>query len=207
MSKISAIFRPLDEFIFRQVDQLKSSGLYGKISEKMSTLDEGAQKAINHVVTILAISIPLLLILFFLFQNLEKRNELSVKKEINDSISTFLRNQEEIATQGTLLISAVPLKSESELKGKISALVSTRGLNTENISFSNFKQEPQGKNFELTSVDLIFKKFTIQQFTDLSTALLRGKFKFQKVKIEKESDTIKGSLSLLYYNRMATDKK
>ena len=162
MSKISAIFRPLDEFIFRQVDQLKSSGLYGKISEKMSTLDEGAQKVVNHAVTILAISIPLLLILFFLFQNLEKRNELSVKKEINDSISTFLRNQEEIATQGTLLISAVPLKSESELKGKISALVSTRGLNTENISFSNFKQNGVSQRHKWTHfVTFLFHNDTI----------------------------------------------
>ncbi len=67
MASFKGIFKPIDEVLFKQIDVLKKSPTYQKVSEQIASLGESQQKALNQVSTFLAILLPFLITVVFLF--------------------------------------------------------------------------------------------------------------------------------------------
>ena len=203
MTEKKPIFRIVDEFIFKQVDALKSSQPYQDLIRQMSSLNDFQLKTVNQVISLLFVFIPVLLFIVLWIININFNSDLDKKREILTQINKFSASQKQLQSLGKNIISGAAIMNRGEFKNQISNSMSTAGADRSAV---------KALNFEATPKDGIVNAVGVASFSKISTKVLsnflsdlagRSKFRVSALMVKKniKDNVVSGQVQLQHYGR------
>jgi hypothetical protein len=112
MTEKKPIFRFVDEFIFKQVDALKSSQPYQDLIRQMGALSDFQLKTVNQVVSLIVVLLPILLFIILWIVNINFNSSLDKKREILSEVNKYSRSQKQLQSLGRNIISGAAISFE-----------------------------------------------------------------------------------------------
>lgn len=203
MTEKKPIFRIVDEFIFKQVDALKSSQPYQDLIRQMSSLNDFQLKTVNQVISLLFVFIPVLLFIVLWIININFNSDLDKKREILTQINKFSASQKQLQSLGKNIISGAAIMNRGEFMNQISNSMSTAGADRSAV---------KALNFEATPKDGIVNAVGVASFSKISTKVLsnflsdlagRSKFRVSALMVKKniKDNVVSGQVQLQHYGR------
>ncbi len=203
MTEKKPIFRFVDEFIFKQVDALKSSQPYQDLIRQMSALSDFQLKTVNQVISLLLVFLPILLFIILWIVNINFNNSLDKKREILNEINKFSSSQKQLQSLGRNIISGAAINNRGDFGKQISNSMATAGSDRANV---------KALNFESSSKDGIVNSTGVAKFNNISTKVLsdfladlagRSKFRVSALMVKKnlKDNVVNGQVQLQHYGR------
>lgn len=208
MTEKKPIFRYVDEFIFKQVDNLKSSQAYQDLIRQMSALNDFQLKTVNQAISLLFVFIPIILFIILWIVNINFNSSLDKKREILSSINQFSASQKQLQSLGKNIISGAAIASRSEFTKQIGNSMATAGGERSSV---------RALNFESTPKDGIVNSEGVAKFEKISTKVLsnfladlagRSKFRISALMVKKniKDNVVNGQVQLKHYGRAPKGK-
>lgn len=144
MDKETKIFKVIDEFIFKQMDSLKSSLGYQKFLDNISLLNDNQQKAVGQSISIGLIFLPFFIAIFFLIGNISTRSEIDLKRDIISEINNLKTQTSYLSLVGNQLSTPYTLKDKADFERRLVQLLNARDIDAAAIQVTSFKEERNG---------------------------------------------------------------
>jgi hypothetical protein len=203
-NRLSALWKKLDESIFSQIDQFKTSQSYQKITQPLAGLDTTQQKILNYSLNVLIMIVPIFVISIMFLSNARLKSELKDKESIMDEIAIFSKKQGEIQNLSKQVISRGIVTSKSELQQHLINLLSTSEVDIANVIVDDFVDSASKESIIKVEANVLFKEFTTKNLSQLLFELLsREKVKISSLEVtrSKKSTFLSGQLRLLHFSR------
>lgn len=201
MSKGSSFFSQIDEFIFHKLDYLKNEGIFQKINDLLSALEEQQKKTALQIITFLFLFFPFVFVVVLWWGNSQIKKSLEIKTQILEQISFFDGNKNSFNTLSAKTLSPNLIVNKNELDNKIRNILSQNGIDQHKVTLNNFHQISSSSNIEKIEAEVSFTDFGTSDFSNFIRSLLDSeRFKILQVKLEKnvETNLLMGTLSLLH---------
>ena len=209
MTEKKPIFRFVDEFVFKQIDNLKNSQPYLEAIRQMNSLNDFQLKIINQITTLVVVAIPLVIVLIIFFINLSFNSQLDVKRDILTEINSYTNAQKQLQALGRNIISGAGLNNKTEFTRQVTNSISTAGGARTNTRILDFDSKPK---------DGIIKSSGVVKFSKLSTKVLsnfltdlvdRNKFRVSNIVVRKnlKDNIVNGQIELQHYGRAPEAKE
>lgn len=204
MDNGNSVFKKVDEYVFSQVENFKSSSNYQQLLDLISGLDDESQKKINYILSILIVSLPLLIILFLGWQNIGVHKSLKLKRDIQvltSEISSKIRRLKNIETN---VLGPSILASEGELQNTLGMILRSLNLGLDKISTTKFEVFESSTNLKRISADINFTDFSLNQLTRFMGQIIeREKMIIPEFEIRKNPSTnlLIGKIKILHHFR------
>jgi translation initiation factor 2B subunit (eIF-2B alpha/beta/delta family) len=208
MTEKKPVFRTVDEFIFKQVDALKSSQPYQDLIRQMSVLNDFQLKTVNQVISLLFVILPILLFIVLWFINISFNNNLDKKREILTEINKFSSSQKKLQSLGKNIISGAAITTKGSFGKKISNSMSTAGGERSNVKVLHFESVPKDGIVNATGVTSFNKVSTKVLSSFLSDLAGRSKFRISALMVKKniKDNVVSGQIQLQHYGRAPKGK-
>jgi hypothetical protein len=208
MTEKKPIFRFVDEFIFKQVDALKSSQSYQDLIRQMGVLSDFQLKTVNQVVSLIIVLLPILLFIILWIVNINFNSSLDKKREILSEVNKYSRSQKQLQSLGRNIISGAAISNRGAFGKQVSNSMATAGSDRSNV---------KALNFESTLKDGIVNSTGVASFEKISTKVLsnfladlsgRSKFRVSALMVKKniKDNVVSGQVQLQHYGRAAEGK-
>lgn len=208
MTEKKPIFRFVDEFIFKQVDALKSSQPYQDLIRQMGVLNDFQLKTVNQVISLIAVLLPILLFIILWIVNINFNSRLDEKREILTQINKFSSSQKQLQSLGRNIISGAAINDRGAFGKQISNSMATAGADRSNV---------KALNFDSTLKDGIVNSTGVASFKKISTKVLsnfladlagRSKFRISALMVKKniKDNVVSGQVQLQHYGRSPEGK-
>lgn len=202
--KMQGLFKPIDEFLFRIVEEALALPFVRKVADELQALPENQQKAINQILTGLILFVPILLLTILVWSNQRASAEIEIKKEIL-KISKELQSQKQsINSMGQGLMGPSALQSEQDFTNLMRDLLRGRSISPNSVNISHFDQTPVSDGLVQSIIGLSFSELTTQDITNMLVDFIQyQKVKVQAVEIQKNPTTshLQGSVELIHFSR------
>lgn len=205
MNKWNSLFRPIDEAIFKAVDDIKGNAQIGKISDEIAALPENQQKIVNQILSLLMILIPFLIVVLLYSQNSSQKKNIAVKNEIIRLVTETNQKSNELALTSRHIIGTGSINDISDLQRLVRSSLTSREASPDAITITNFDQTNAGDSLTRTVATLNFTGLTTQNFTAvLQDLLTQQKMKISALQIDKKIETklIQGSLEIYHFSKI-----
>ena len=206
MEKPSSIFIKVDEFIFRQLDTLKTEGVFQKFNDTLSTLDEDQQKLTAQLTTFFFILLPFIFVIVLWWGNSQTKKGLETKKQIIEQIALFDGNQNALNNVSSNYLSPVAIMGQDDLDNKLRNILSQNGIDQGKVTISDFHQVSTSSTIAKVEASINFKKFGTNDFSQFMRAIVENeRFKILKVDLtkNKEDTLLQGTISVMHMGQNA----
>lgn len=203
MAKINSLFRPLDEAIFKAVDEIKNQPQFSKISDEIGALPEGQQKIISQVLSTIVVLLPLLIVFFLFNQNIEQKKNIVIKEEIIKLLTETSFKSNELALSSRHIVGTGVINSISDLQRLVKSSLANAGVSQDAITVNEFDQTNAGDSLTRTIATLNFTNLSTQNFTAvLRDLLIQQKMKISALQIEKvnSENYLQGNLEIYHFS-------
>jgi hypothetical protein len=203
----NSVFKKIDDFIFKQIDQFKASPNAQKISDLTSSLGETEQKIVNKVLTFGLLLLPLGIVVSFYLGNKEIKEQIEVKSNILFEMEQFTRGNNNIGMQSARIVSTFPMSNQAEFENRMRQMLGQRSINGTKVSFTNFIPDERQVSLKESQGSLSFKEFTMADLTGLLSGLIvNERVKVSKLNISKNNSTelLNGELDFLHFSRSSS---
>ena len=207
--KTKSLFKIIDTFLFKQVDQFLESQSYQKISEKLSELDSHTQKSLNHLLNFVIILIPCLFVFLFYQGNQTLKEELQIKKDTLSSIHNFRQYKAQVDALSISLNSPVSISSRSDLESKISTRTRNLNIPANKLRIQDFESHMSSDTLMETIVKFNLSEMTMTQFSNFLTIALnefRMKASVIDLSLNSSTDLIGGMLEFIHLAKVETSE-
>ncbi|MDD0852293.1 hypothetical protein HBN50_04250 [Halobacteriovorax sp. GB3] len=204
MSAKSKIFRPIDEALMKQVEAFKSSQSYQKISDEMRLLSEQNQKAINYTLTILSTVLPLVIVGALALTNVFQKSRIETKEELLSSIKSYRKGKAEFDSFSRSLLSPYKVVTKEDLRKRINAFSSLRGIDNKKITISTFESTLPSGTITKVEATLVVSEFSLKDLKEFLTSILANeKMKVQSLNLNRnaKTETVQGSIEIIQYSK------
>jgi hypothetical protein len=199
------IFKAVDEFMFKIVDEFSALAPIRKINDELEALPEQQQKIINQVLSFIFILIPTVFVIsmFLTNQSLRETNRLRSKV-----LQLYVQNNiqgSQLGSIGQNLIGPTTLENSNDFQQIVRSIQSSRSINVNSVNISHFENVSVGSDLQQSIVGLSFSELTTQDLTILITDLIqRQRVKIQAIEVEKNQTTrfLQGSIEVISFSRM-----
>ncbi|OFZ70777.1 MAG: hypothetical protein A2504_07710 [Bdellovibrionales bacterium RIFOXYD12_FULL_39_22] len=201
--KLFAFLKPLDIYLFQQLDLLKANSFYLQIIDRVSALNSSAQKITYQVASFSIIFLPLFITTLLLMANCSLRSDLDEKYLIKENIDLYLKNKNILNAMDNMMATQ-EIKSAEELTTKIESVLNGLKVSARNASVANFNTDESWGSITQVSADLNFSDFSMEDFAAFITALISEKINIHNLNINRNpaNQTIKGDIHLVIFNRI-----
>lgn len=205
MAKLTSVFRPIDEAIFKAVDEIKNHPQLSKITDEISALPENQQKVINQLFSAFLVLVPFLIVLFLFNQNANQKSNIALKEEIIKLITETNHKSNELALSSRHIVGSGVINNISDLQRLVRSSLTAAGATPDAISINEFDQASAGDSLTRTVATLNFTNLSTQNFTTVLQDLLsQQKMKISAIQIEKrgEDNLLQGSLEIYHFSKL-----
>ncbi len=203
MTEKKPIFRAVDEFVFKQIDNLKNSQPYSDAMRQLNSLPDFQLKLVNQISTLVLVSVPLIIFIVLVIININFNSSLEMKRNILSEINNHSAAQKKLQSLGRNIISGAGLENKGAFSRQIVNSISTAGGSKSAIRILDFESTPK---------DGIVKASGVVRFSKLSTQVLssflgdlvdRNKFRVSNLLVKKniKENTVNGQVELHHYGR------
>lgn len=204
MEEKKSLFKSFDKLIFKQVENYLTTPSFQQLYERFSSMDEDLQKIINQVCSILAVLVPIFIVSFLYFKNVQTRKTLDVKKNIFKLINEFTMKKNNMMTTENKVISSSLIPSQKALLLKIKKIANQKGIPDKNIKIANFTQVQPSASLNQSNSDLLFSNLSAKNLRSFLSHLVNNeKIKIAQIKVEKDklSKLLKGKIHIIHFGR------
>ena len=167
---------------FKKVDKVKSSPIYRDIMNRLELLGDRNKKLSLQATSILAISIPIIIIISFIFSNIKIGQEIAIKQGIHDYIIKYKDKKRLLTNIKRDIATSYVLKSSNDFIKKVQESASDHNK----IKISNFSKRNLYSMTKSTAT-LSFKDISTKELMSLIGILTsRDKIKVSKINISKK---------------------
>lgn len=205
MPKFNSLFRPIDELIFKAVDEIKGQPQLSKLTDELAALPEAQQKIINQLFSSLLVLLPLVVVVILFNQNANQKSNIAIKQEIIRLITDTNQKSNEIALSSRHIVGSGVINSMSDLQRLVRSSLTSRGSTPDAVTITEFDQVNAGESLTRTIATLNFSNLSTQNFTGLLQDLLtQQKMKVSAIQIEKrgEQKLLHGSLEIYHFSKL-----
>ncbi len=204
MEKSPNIFIKIDEFIFQKLDMLKSEGIFQKVNDALSSLEENQQKIAAQVMTFTFILLPFVVVLFLWWGNSQTKKAIEIKKQIIEQIALFDGNKNALNNISSNYLAPSAVNGQDDLDNRIRNILSSNGIDQSKVSIANFNPVSTSSNVAKIEAEITFTNFGTNDFSSFMRALVETeRFKILKVNLNKENSLLQGSISLMHMGQSA----
>ncbi len=199
-----SIFKKIDEFIFTQIENFKSSTSYQQILDLTSGLDDEGQKKVNYIFSILVVLFPIFIIFFLVWQNVDVQKSLKIKRDIQlitTEISAKVRRLKNIETN---VIGPSIIASDGELQNTLNGILKPINIGMDKVTVSDLNVSESTTNLKRVSAVITFNNFSLNQLNKFLEALLdREKMVIPEILIKRDPTTelLTGNFKILHHFR------
>jgi hypothetical protein len=204
MENSKNIFIKIDHFIFRKIDVFKRDGNFQKISELISTLEEGQQKIFAQVLTFSIIFIPYIFVIILFWGNHNIKKRVEAKNQILEQISLLNGNKDAQAMVSSNYLAPAAILEREDLDNKVRNIMSSSNIDQEKVNILNFNQIISTSNITKIEAALSFKNFGTQDFSHFMRSLVETeRFKITRINLVKDKATslLQGEVSLVHLGK------
>jgi hypothetical protein len=206
--KLQSIFKPVDELMFKFIDEIFALSFVRKLSEDLQTLPEDQQKIINQSLTFLILLVPFLIVFVLYLGNRDIRKTVDYKEQVLTMAQENQARRNELQFYGQGLLSGTDIPDQTAFQSLVNDIVRSRSLNPSNVNLTHFEQSAAGTSLVQSTAGLSFSELTTQDLTNLMLDLVsRHRVRFQALEIEKNqaSKFLQGSFELLHFSRSSME--
>lgn len=192
----------VDDFIFENVDKIKSHDTYQEYSEIFNNLEEKPQMIAKIFMVFTIFFIPGLFL--FIFSSLNGSIEASIEAK-----SEILKTAEKITSQKRQIINLSRthlgnmISNKNMLETKLKSNLGSLNIEPTKIQITNFDSfEEDGLN--KTSAEIKFKELSnLNLFSFLKLVSVRTKMRIEEIEIKKnkQSDLLEGFIKALHFSK------
>lgn len=197
-------FKKIDEFIFSQIDNLKTSPVYQQMLDQVSSLDDESQKKINYGLSIFIVFCPILIILFLVWKNVDLNNSLKLKRNIQLSTSEISSKIRRLKNVEMGVVGPNIIASEEELQNSLKNILKAQNIASDKFSVSEFSVSESITNLKRVSAVLGFRNLSINELTSILRELISTeKMIILDLVIKKDPTTelLMGSIKIYHHFR------
>lgn len=204
MTKLSHIFRTMDEAVFKGVEEVKARPELQKLFDEMNSLPEEQQKIINHALSLLVILVPILLTFFIFWQNVSIKSDIETRQQILQEVARNSKKKNQLDLTGRNIIGPGEITGLPDLQRLVRSALSSRGITADNVTITDFDQSSAGEGLTQTLATLNFSGLATKDLTSLFQDLIqRQKVKVSAVQVEKlkQKALLEGSFQIYHYSK------
>ena len=204
MNNGTSVFKKIDEFVFSQVDNFKGSSSYQQIMDLTSGLDDEAQRKANYAFSIFVVLLPILIIFFLIWQNVDVQKSLKTKRDIQvvtSEISSKIRRLKNVETN---VIGPSIIASEGELQNALNGILKNLNIPADKIKISEFDVTESSTNLKRVSATINYSNFSLNQLTGFIGVLIsKEKIIIPDFYIKKDatSELLTGKIKIYHHFR------
>ncbi len=194
------IFKRLDQFIFKHIDNVQGSIVYSKFNDSLSSLEPEFRRKIMKAILFALVIIPAFFVFSFYLTNLSLNSQLTLKKKLIETSNDVAGLSHEISVAAKKFLPDTPL-SQSDLRDSIEKFLPRIGLTSDAITIENFETSEIVPGLALTRADISFEKFSIYHLSEfISNLLQNAKFIISGVDIDRTPEKfLKGKFTIVHY--------
>lgn len=204
MAKKLEIMKPLDQALFRKLDDLQGNSEVQKILDAYANLDEKPQEAVKALMALLLFLIPVGTLAVLYGMNSSLMSELETKKKLLETSQNIVREKSGVqSAQGEFLGNSF-VGTERDMQSLVSRSAGMAGIDPSKISVSGFNAFEREGFITEASINMKFKGLSNSEFFSLVASLSdRQKARFDEISVKKnQSDNLlEGVATLLYFSR------
>ncbi len=206
MGRLAKINRNFDEFVFKQVDLLKSSQLSQVAQEKLAALDSKQKKIISQIGHLSVVFIPFLIGLIFYTANLQTKSELKELQVLKEKLEEYLLVKEEIEIEYKKNSPPVPLSNQDQFNSFLMRELDSQNVDSEKIKVKSLlplSEAGQEKGVSFFKASISFNGLANSSLRALFTTILsrfHGEIKSLSFKRE-EKEILTGDIEFDYLDK------
>lgn len=201
----NSFFAKIDSFIFKQVDIFLSSQSYSKMTDSFNELDTRTKKYLNHLLTIMAVSLPLFLVIYTYLGNRKLLSELEVKQSVIEKIFEYRQNKVKASGLATSLSSPISIESQQDFMSKIGPRLRNSNIDARKVRIENFSFNAISSTLGETYSKFSLRDMTMTDFTSFLTIMLNDfRVISQSLEINRDSSTelLSGEIEFIHLRRI-----
>ncbi len=202
MSEKEIIFEKIDNALLGQYQQINKSSFYQKILDVFSSLTDSEQKAVNIILSLAAITVPMIIIVFLFISNYSLKNNISEQNETISEINNYFNKKQELSIINKSFVTQGNLESKSKLQSKLKSILRLNNINLSSLKIKNFDLSNNNSKISDIKSLLEFNKFTTVDLTNfLKRILSKENMRVNKLKITKDikDNLLKGNIEISYF--------
>jgi len=167
-----SVFKKIDEFVFAQIENFKASTSYQQLMDLTAGLDDEAQRKANYAISIAIVLLPILIIFFLIWQNVDVQKSLKTKRDIQvltSEISTKIRRLKNVEAN---VIGPSIIASDGELQNALNGILKTFNVPSDKIKISDFDVTESSTNLKRVSASINYHDFSLNQLTGFLGVLI-----------------------------------
>ncbi len=202
------IMKNIDNSILNIVEKFKGTSEFQKVTDKYNLLEEHHQSIFTAILMVITITLPLIIVLvsYIFYSGVKSKVELN--EQMIEAASSIIAKTRQLKIETNDLLGR-PITTESILKNQISSSLSSAGIDTSNITISQFNlYENSGVNE--VNASLQFKGLSSQNVYSLFEKIfIQGRYKARTINIEKsaQSQLLEGLIELSHYSKAPTQNE
>lgn len=194
----TALFKTIDEAIFKQITAFRNSSFFEKVSEQVRDMSENEQLILNQIFNLSLYLIPIGILIGSIYFKYTLSSELGVKKDIHQKIISIKESKLKLSRLTSSTLPRISILEKRELVDNINNILARRNIAANKITVDNFSFANTGSTVQKIEASIKFKDITTVSFSNL---LLDIQKKF-KASI-KDLDVAKNETSRLLYGTMS----
>lgn len=199
-----SLFKEIDITIDKQVEDVRSSSFFQTTADQLRAFSETEQKIINQVLSALALIVPILLLTgVFIFRTIQK-NELTVRKDLQQSIIDFKEGNVQLKTQEGGVVTSTKIYEKTDFVQVISNSLSRYDIEGNQVTIDAFERTNLGGSISRVQTNIMIEKFTNKALVGILNELHR-KFRviITEINLERTKDTkfVSGKFTLEFYTK------
>ncbi len=199
-----SVFKKIDEFVFGQIENFKGSASYQQLMDLTSGLDDDAQRKANYAISITIVLLPILIIFFLIWQNVDVQKSLKTKRDIQvltSEISSKIRRLKNVETN---VIGPSIIASDGELQNALNGILKPFNVSSDKINISDFEVTESSTNLKRVSASINYRDFSLNQLTGfLGILIAKEKMIIPDFYIKKDatSELLTGKIKIYHHFR------
>ena len=205
MRRLAGFMKGVDDFFFKQVDQIRSTSAFRQIVSSVASLDNTGQKIINHIASLVVVLTPIILVVILFSLNTTLKEKVNTKEEIYSYINKLNTSKNNVSSFSKQLVSPQDMSTQQIFSSALTSSISAKRIDTTKIKVKDFKQDKEIVTFKKYSATISFSKLSIDDFSNLINSLV-NKMKvvvtFADIKKDSKDRTLNGTLKVIHFSNV-----
>lgn len=205
--KSLTLFRKIDQAIFERIEKFKQTPNYNPIQDFYNSLEEDQQKLFKGIVILAIFLLPLLGLGMVSMQNTSYQNDLALRVDIVSKANEIIGQSQGLQEITPAVFSPNPIDSQSMMTSRLSALLSSVGVDLSKIQVNGFESQSISSSVMKSEANFAFSNLSTDEMVNLFTAMItREKFRISSVEIKRNenSNLLQGQFHAIHFSSMAS---
>ncbi len=195
----NSISKLIDSQLFKWVDRLKSTPQYAQFSSQLEGIPEDYGKFVNQGITYFISFFPFVILLAMGIYFGLAQSVITEKRELLEQLIETNTLAKEAEMYSGNLVGKLKISGLSEVKSEIARIASQQGIESSGVSVETFDAKTVGGLTKSQATIKINALKTPELISLLRVLAVNEKFKISNIELKRRSDSISGSLSLIYF--------